>query len=863
MLDNLHPITDLQKPKNSFIKKLLKFFLWIFIVLIVLVITAVSLVFIYEDEVKGVIITELNKRLNAEVKIDPKNIDLTIITTFPDCALEFKNIACMEAIKSEKRDTLIFAKLLQLKFDINDLWNKNYDIKKIALNNAFCRIRINSKGKPNYIVWKESKGQSNNDSLKFSLEKIEFKNVSVSYVDLKNKLRTSIDFVNVDFAGNFSDANYKLKSKGALQINNVTSHKTEYLKNKSINYNADVLVTNNNYQIKGCNVYLNEMAIETSGNMVYGDSLTALHLKFNGKNLDIQSVLSLLPDYYKNNIHDYSSDGSFYAAGTLNYERDLDVDIKFGINNTTVVYEPTKTKLTNLNLIGNCQFNKENSVLNLQNISANLLNDSISGFMLITNFSQPFINVNMNGTLNLSNLSKFWPIDTLENLKGAVAFKTRIKGKVEELKKNVLSQEAVFELEASLRDLVIQFKNQIDSTTISTCDVTALNRSLEVKNLGIKKGKSDLLIDGKMEGAFNYITDSKNPLKIYGSLKSKNIAVEDFLYAENSNSKQSEVNVPDNINFILDATIDAISFSKFNATKLSGNIELKNKKIFAENVSLETMDGNAAIDALVDMNGKTIDVALHSELTKINVTKLFTQLNNFNQRTLMDNNISGELTATIDFSGEWNKFLEPDLNSIKSVCDLQIEYGKLVDFKPLESLSKFVNINDLKNIKFSNLQSHIEIAKSVITIPKTAIKNSALNINVWGKHSFNNDIEYHIELLISDLLDKKRTRNADDEFGPIENDPENRRSAFVLMTGTVDKPIIKYDRRGMKQKIKEDIKQEKQNLKQMLKEEFGVFKKDTISRKENSKADQQFKLEGENPKKKEPKKKEEEDEEDF
>jgi hypothetical protein len=115
--------------------------------------------------------------------------------------------------------------------------------------------------------------------------------------------------------------------------------------------------------------------------------------------------------------------------------------------------------------------------------------------------------------------------------------------------------------------------------------------------------------------------------------------------------------------------------------------------------------------------------------------------------------------------------------------------------------------------------------------------------------------------LISELLAKKRKGSADEEFGLIENDPENRRSAFVLMTGTVDKPVIKYDRKGLKQKIKEDIKQEKQNLKQILKEEFGVFKKDSIKTKDVKKSDQTFKLEKEQPKKK--KEEKEEEDEDF
>ena len=62
------------------------------------------------------------------------------------------------------------------------------------------------------------------------------------------------------------------------------------------------------------------------------------------------------------------------------------------------------------------------------------------------------------------------------------------------------------------------------------------------------------------------------------------------------------------------------------------------------------------------------------------------------------------------------------------------------------------------------------------------------------------------------------------------------------MTGTVDNPIIKYDRKGAKEKIKQDILQEKQNLKQLFKEELGFFKKDTIKSKEIQKSNQKFQI---------------------
>ena len=87
---------------------------------------SVSLVLIYEEEVVNLIIKELNKHLKTEVRIDPKNIDLTIIKSFPDCALEFKELTAMDAKDFKSEDTLLYAKRLSLAFNIKDLFNKNY-----------------------------------------------------------------------------------------------------------------------------------------------------------------------------------------------------------------------------------------------------------------------------------------------------------------------------------------------------------------------------------------------------------------------------------------------------------------------------------------------------------------------------------------------------------------------------------------------------------------------------------------------------------------------------------------------------------------------------------------------------------------
>ena len=134
---------------------------------------------------------------------------------------------------------------------------------------------------------------------------------------------------------------------------------------------------------------------------------------------------------------------------------------------------------------------------------------------------------------------------------------------------------------------------------------------------------------------------------------------------------------------------------------------------------------------------------------------MFTQLNNFGQTAIIDKNLQGKATAQIDFSATWNDHLVCDLSSILVGADITVNKGELIDFASLESLSKYIELKELKRIKFSTLKTHVDIKNQLISFSKTEVSNSALNLDVWGTHSFNNEIDYHIKLLLSEYLAKR------------------------------------------------------------------------------------------------------------
>ncbi|HOZ86530.1 MAG TPA: AsmA-like C-terminal region-containing protein [Bacteroidia bacterium] len=849
---------DQTKPQRTVLKKLRRTIGWLFLILALATGALLGLLFIYEDEVKAAIIAELNKHLKAEVKIDPKNIDLTIIRTFPDCSIQFKDVLILEALPLKQRDTLIFAGRLNLHFSIKDLWNKKYAIQKIKLREGVLKPRVLANGKTNYLIWEQKDDGSNTEGdLNFNLDLLKIENCRLDYRDLKSGFVAQLLLNELDFKGNFKATDFELRSEAKLKITKLSHKKRSLLQNKDCTFLLDLNVAGNRYTIKTADLRLNRLQIDLNGGFTFKDSLDNLDLTYKAPKLDIASALSLLPTAYKDKMNDYESTGNFYASGNLHYsaKNKFSIDSDFGIKNGAITYKPQSTTINRVELDGHLKYNNKASSLEIKKIYLQLNSDELKGAGLISDFANPTIRFNGAADLDLANLYAFWPIDTLKSLSGNLKISAAIDGLLQDLQKQTFSSKVKLDLSASVKNLEAQFKNDEHLFSVESGSIMAFERQVEVQNLKLKRGSSDVLLNGKLPGFFNYLAEPGSPLVITGNLFSNNIRMEDFMIKYKASGGESDL-IPPNITFKLNADIQKFSYAKFSATAIKGEIEVKNQKAIISDMSLKTMEGSATIDAFADNAHNRLNVVLQSKLENINIRELFSEFNNFGQATLVDKNVKGHVSADIEFSGNWNNQLDVDLSSIRSSCNLNIERGELIDFKPLVSLSKFVEFEDLRHIRFSTLQSEVQIRNKVITLPKTVLMNSALNIIFSGTHSFDNEIDYHIRLVISELLAKKR--KPDDEFGPVEEDKEKRRGAYILMTGTIDNPVKKFDRKGQKEKIREDIKEEKQTVKRVLKEELGLFKKDELPPKQK-KAEQKFELEkpDNNPPKKtlEPKKK--------
>jgi len=421
--------------KNRFLRFIKRLFYTIVIFFVLLFGTVFCIGYFYQDEVKEFIIAELNKQLNTQIIVDGKDIEFTVIKNFPMASVDFKNVKALEVTPNSKKDTLFKAGLISFQFNLLDVLKKNYKIKHLALEKVKLRIRIDKKGNDNYHFLKSS-----NDTAKsnfaFALETIELNSVVLDYKNAQTRQKANVNVANSNLSGEFSNDKYVLQIEANAFINQLKIDTTFQLNNKSIYANTLLKMdnTSESYTIEKGNLKIEDMLFELLGN-INAKGKTALNLSLKGKELNIQSFLSLMPEKYKKRVNDYESSGEFYFNSTINgliaANEKLQINSEFGIKKAHIKHIKNDVALENVQLKGVYKSGK-NNFLQLSDFSAQLKQGAVSGNLLI---KENLFSGEIKANTSLAEINNLIKMDTLETIEGKVNADVVFSGKMVDIEK--------------------------------------------------------------------------------------------------------------------------------------------------------------------------------------------------------------------------------------------------------------------------------------------------------------------------------------------------------------------------------------------------------------------------------------------
>jgi len=795
---------------------------------------------VYEKEITAYFIQKINEQLNTKVSIG--KVEFSLLNNFPDATVRLSDVVAEHSKPYKSAGKLLQLEQIDFRFGILDFFNSNYSIQRIDLKNGAINILKNKDGIINYQLVKKDSTQTKSQ-FSFSLNALTLSNINMLIRDDVANLSVGFLANKASAKGEFTETIYDIEVQADCQANSIKSNKITLLENRPVELDVALKIDQQKdlYTFTKGNFMISDLTCAITGNIADHEA-TAVDLIVKGKDIEISTLLSLLPPEYDDQIENFKSSGNIYLTAQFKGEWTSDITPKirvdFGIDNADIQQKKTNIELKNVSCTGMYSNGRKadlaTSSIELKNIKLSLNGGNVSGNFNLRNFNSPYISFASKANIQLKDVQEFLQVKNIQSLQGNAAFDLSMEGNW-----NNFSGEDPIAYNQVKSKGYIQISNcnlKLSGDSLNYSNIQGnlqfSNNEIIVENFRANAGKSDLIIKGRIINAFNWLFDEKESIEINATLQSKLVVLDELFQRKSATATANtyKFGISPRINLKLNARINEIKFRKFSARNIVGDFAVNKKQLIANKLQFTTMSGNVSLNGKVDATETNkLKLLANINLNRVDIRELFYQCENFGQNVLVDKNIKGKVTSKIMLLATSDAAMDIDLNSINSTADIEINQGELIQFEPLRELSKFISLDELKNVSFSQLKNQIEIKNRTIIIPQMDITSSAISISASGTHTFENLIDYHLKLLLSDVLSRKakRAKKENEEFGIIADDGLGKTNIFISMKGPIDNPKIAYDSKGAQQKIKNDLVQEKQSLKKILNQELGLFKRDS------------------------------------
>lgn len=811
---------------------------------------AIALSSIYEDEVKAYVISKIDDKFSADINVD--KIELNFWRKFPMASLRFQNISIKDSHLKEN-PPIFMARDLYLQFDIYDLVNHKYILRKAEAKGGKIDLLIYKSGKNNFDLFKEN---SDTSDFFFSMEDFKLVDIDFSYENQSNLQSYNIAIEELKLPFQMTAEGFECGVKGEFSISSYRSEGVEIIKQRRLKINAGLNYNNNQQKLVFSQSSFNVEGVELSlkGSFLIADNITA-NLQIEAQEVDLNLLKPLLPQSVALILDEYS------VLGILNFKASLigelggksmpAIDAYFEMKKASFSSSEKALNLKNVSFDGSFSNGNgrtlESSVLRINSFTGEIDSEKFSGTGIIRNFKNAQLSANITSTINMAALKKIAHLDALDVFDGNMAAQVKISFAFSHFLENAKLINYDYKGKIKFTNAKIKLKTQKVEYSKIYGDVS-FNKSQVSTGLSLVVLGTKMKLNANVSNYLNLVFPINNlPYNVRADLVGDNITYDNLMkIIEIESDGQASNPWIANLAF----KVNKFSWDDAEFSNFKGIFSYRDNQWSLGNCSAGFNGGFLSGNIHFKPINQNSEFTFRGNYQQLKIKDVFVAFHNFDQSTLTSNNISGDATGS--FSGKMIFDAQSNLipSSLQFQSNITIENGRLLGVKELNALSDYTKIDDFSDIKFSTLSNIITIVNQKIIIPKMHISSNKIDMDVFGNHNFENEYDYHFEILLSDILGRKIQKTQENEFGIIEDDGYGKTKIFLNLYGKGEEFTIKYDKKEASNKIKEDVKQEGTELKNVIKEEFINAHRDSLrqAKKAAKEAEKQKLLDQENGK---------------
>ncbi|MFC6876326.1 AsmA-like C-terminal region-containing protein [Flavobacterium myungsuense] len=787
------------------IKKILKI---TGIIILLLVASLFAIPYFFKDQIKAKITEAINEKVDAKVSFS--DADLSLFKSFPQANVSIDQLLIINKAPFEG-DTLVSLGELNLKMSIKELFKgkeESMNIEAISTENGLINIIFNKDGVGNFdIALKDKNKKEGGESSPLALKIKEYKveNLRFKYFDESSKIKMTIDSLNHSGSGDFTASKLDLITKTTAKVS-LSMDKVNYMNKIALTLDAvlGIDLDQSKYTFKDNKALINQLPLEFDGFIQMVENGQEYDLKFKTPTSSFQNFLGLIPSAYSGSLKDVKTSGDFTVAGFAKGLYSEKTIPKFNLaitsNNASFNY-PNLTKSVQ-NIVIDTKIINETGLLNdtyvnLDKLSFKIDQDVFNAKANVRNISEnPLVNAELKGIINLSNVSKAYPVKLTVPLSGILKADVVTKFDMKSVETNQ------YENMQNSGNMILTGFKYVDETNkamnINKAAVQFTNTKINLQELDLTTGKTDMKVNGILENFYGFMF-KKQELKGNFNLQSNQFAVADFMTTETlkANEKPKDaVKIPAFLNCSLTAKANTVLYDNLTLKDVSGKVIIKDQKVTLENVKSSIFGGQIAFNGDVSTKAKVPVFNMKLGMNAVDIQQTFTQLDMLKKIAPIAGVISGKINSTIKLSGNLDdKEMTPNLNTISG--DL---LGQLLsttvnpnNSEVLTKLNENFKFFDLKNLNLKDVKVALAFKDGKVNVKPFDIKYQDINVNIGGQHGFDQIMNYNLKFDVPAKYLGTEANNLIARITPadakkLENVPIN-----AMLTGNFKNPKITTD----------------------------------------------------------------------
>ncbi|WP_298341789.1 AsmA-like C-terminal region-containing protein [uncultured Algibacter sp.] len=811
-------------------KKVLKI---VGITILIIITLLIAIPFAFQGQIKDMVKRFINENVNAKVEFS--DVNLSFIRSFPQAHLSVNNLVITN-FEPFKDETFATAKDISFTMNITELFKSANEaplvVNTISIDEALLTLKTDKFGNNNYDITKERESQTipesdNNNGFGFDIEDYQIKKSAFTYIDEGSDILIQVTELNHEGHGTFSAKASELDTQSEANVS-ISLDSTNYLSNNPIKLNAliGIDLQNSKYTFKENKGFINDLPLEFNGYVQQVENGQEIDISFENPESDFKNFLAVIPNEYSKNIEGVQTTGDFKIKGIvkgLSSEETIpNINVGITSNNASFKYPDLPKRVSNITIdtrIKNETGKTDDTYIDIKTLNFKIDEDMFKSSVTLKNLTRNMlVNANVDGVLNLGNITKVYPVELENTLTGILKGKISTSFDMKAIETNAYER-IKNSGSASITDFVFSSKDIVNPIHISEANMAFNPGRVSLNNFKAKTGDSDLNAVGTINNLLGFLL-SDNTLKGNFNVNSTVFKVSDFMSEDetvsegNKTTSDSEsLKIPSFLDCTINANAQTVIYDNLNLKNVTGTLYIKDQKASLQNMTSSLFDGKLAINGAVSTKEETPVFDLKLGAQDFDIAQSFKGMELLQNLAPIVKLFQGKLNTTLSLSGSLDKEFSPVLNSVSGDALAELLTTKINTqdglLSKLEGSLSFIEFDKL-NLK--DVKTKLDFADGKVAVKPFDLKYKDIAIEVSGAHGFDKTLNYNA---VFNVPAKYLGSEVNRLIGKINDTEVNNITIPVTanISGVFTNPTVKTDlTSGVKSLTNQLIEIQKQKL---------------------------------------------------